>query len=76
MRDSQKLSTFLDGELTDAESGKLRKALLNDAQLRAELHQLSEADALARRDYSAMLELPVSAQLVSKIWQTPIAEKD
>ncbi|MFQ1701852.1 anti-sigma factor family protein [Loktanella agnita] len=75
MRNSKKLSAFLDGELTDAESRELRKALLNDAQLRAELDQLSEANALAGHEFSAMLELPVSAQLISKIRQTSIAEK-
>lgn len=75
MRNSKKLSAFLDGELTDAESRELRKALLNDAQLRAELDQLSEANALAGQEFSAMLELPVSAQLISKIRQTSIAEK-
>jgi hypothetical protein len=52
------------------------KALLIDPHLRAQLQQLCEANAVARSEFAAILDEPVSAGLVSTIWQTPIAAKD
>jgi hypothetical protein len=52
------------------------KALLIDPHLRAQLQQLCEANAVARSEFAAILDEPVSARLVSTIWQTPIAAKD
>ena len=54
----------------------LEKALLIDPHLRAHLQQLCEANAVARSEFAAILDEPVSAQLINTIWQTPIAAKD
>jgi anti-sigma factor RsiW len=75
-RNSEQLSAFLDGELTEAETEMFEKALLIDPHLRAQLQQLCEANAVARSEFAAILDEPVSARLVSTIWQTPIAAKD
>jgi anti-sigma factor RsiW len=75
-RNREQLSAFLDGELTEAETEMLEKALLIDPHLRAHLQQLCEANAVARSEFAAILDEPVSAQLINTIWQTPIAAKD
>lgn len=35
-----------------------------------------DPNAVARSEFAAILDEPVSARLVSTIWQTPIAAKD
>lgn len=72
--DCDRLSAFLDGELTDTEAKEIEHTLAVDTQLRAEFTQLVIADALARQEFAAMLEQPASAQLIDAIRRTPMAK--
>ncbi|WP_110577553.1 zf-HC2 domain-containing protein [Yoonia litorea] len=54
--DCDRLSAFLDGELTYTEAKKIEHALAADPQLCAQFTQLAAADALARQEFAAMLE--------------------
>lgn len=71
---SKCLSAFIDGELTGQEVAEIEDALAADPQLRSELTSLAKANAAAHSEFAAMLDAPVSSELVRSIWQTPIGE--
>ncbi|MEN0001760.1 MAG: anti-sigma factor [Pseudomonadota bacterium] len=71
--DREKLSGFLDGELTPAEMAQIEAALENDAQMQAELEQLIAADALAAQEYEAILREPVPLALAAAVRNAPVA---
>ncbi|QPM92180.1 anti-sigma factor family protein [Pseudooceanicola algae] len=67
----EKLSAFLDGELTEAERLEVEAALARDPALQAELETLMAADAGARDVFDAMLEDPVPLGLADAIRTAP-----
>lgn len=69
MRD--KLSAFLDGELTEAETRAVEDALANDPDLMAELDALMAVDVLAKNEFEAIAEEPVPFELAAAIRGMP-----
>ena len=65
--DSEKLSAFLDGELTDAETQAVEAALADDPSLQKELEVLIAADQLAMSAFEAELPLAQSPTVVAAI---------
>lgn len=60
-----KLSAFLDGELTEAEMRDIETALATDPALQAELDSLMAADTDARAAFDDMLADPVPFELAA-----------
>ncbi|MEM7615482.1 MAG: anti-sigma factor [Pseudomonadota bacterium] len=67
----EKLSAFLDGELSEAETHEIEEALTDDPVLQAQLEALMAVDAQALKEFDAMLEDPVPLGLVAAIKETP-----
>jgi len=67
----EKLSAFLDGELSDEETREIEQALATDPDLKATLEALMEADAMAQQEFAEMLEEPVPISLASAIQNAP-----
>ncbi|MEM1341555.1 MAG: zf-HC2 domain-containing protein, partial [Pseudomonadota bacterium] len=65
--DAQKLSAYLDGELSPEETHAVETALSQDAALQAELESLMAADDLARTEFGQMLEEPVPLSMAAAI---------
>ena len=68
-----KLSAFLDGELSQAEAREIEEALAENAALQAELEALMAADADAKDAFDAMLDEPVPFELAAAIREAPEA---
>ena len=68
---AEKLSAFLDGELSQKETQQIEAALSSDPALQAELEALMAADVLAQDEFDAMLSEPVPLDLVSAIQNVP-----
>lgn len=66
-----KLSAFLDGELSEAEAREIEAALARDPALQAALEQLRAADAGAREVFDEMLTDPVPLDLAAAIRNAP-----
>ncbi|MEM8630546.1 MAG: anti-sigma factor [Pseudomonadota bacterium] len=64
---SEKLSAYLDGELSADEAATIDAALASDPDLMRELESLLAADTLARDSFQAMVEEPVPLALASTI---------
>ncbi|MEO1748952.1 MAG: zf-HC2 domain-containing protein, partial [Pseudomonadota bacterium] len=73
--DREKLSGFLDGELSPEETREIERALQNDQSLAAELEQLMAADSLANREFEEMLSEPVPLGLAAAVRNAPLAPK-
>lgn len=69
--DAQKLSAYLDGELSPEETHAVETALSQDAALQAELESLMAADDLARAEFGQMLEEPVPLSMAAAIRSAP-----
>ena len=72
----EKLSAYLDGELSEAESAEIEARIESDAELRALLDKLAQADAMAVIGFDKLLDEPVPAQMAAAIRDavaTPIA---
>ncbi|WP_299407416.1 anti-sigma factor [uncultured Roseobacter sp.] len=67
----EKLSAFLDGELSETETRAMEKALENDAELQAELETLMAADRVAKDEFAAILGEPVPFELAKAIQDAP-----
>lgn len=67
----EKLSAFLDGEVTDAEARQIETALAQDPALRAELDSLMAATAGAQDVFHEMLDEPVPLALAAAIKTAP-----
>jgi anti-sigma factor RsiW len=70
-RYEDRLSAFLDGELSEAEAREIERALEADPALQAELEALMAADAMAREEFARMLDAPVPAALAAAIRDAP-----
>ena len=65
--DREKLSGYLDGELTPQETREIELALETDPALGAELEQLMAADHAVKQEFDAMLSDPVPLSLASAV---------
>lgn len=72
-RYAEKLSAFLDGELSSEETQEIEAALARDPSLQADLEALMAADELAKDAFAAELEAPVPAALTAAILQADTA---
>ncbi|MEL7343956.1 MAG: anti-sigma factor [Pseudomonadota bacterium] len=70
----EKLSAFLDGELSPRETAAIEEALAEDPALQAELERLMEADTLAQAAFQDMAEEPVPLAMAAAIKSAPVAE--
>ena len=66
-----KLSAFLDDELSDADAREIEEALSTDPKLQSALEELMAADVLAKEEFAAMLDEPVPFELASAIQNAP-----
>jgi anti-sigma factor RsiW len=69
-----KLSAYLDGELPAAEAASLGAQLETDAGLRAELDALMGANAVAKAEFGAMLDLPLPLSLARAMDRAPASQ--
>lgn len=75
MSDNQvKLSAFLDGELSEAETLEMEAALNSDPALQAELEALVSADAFAVEEFENIANEPVPIALAAAIQNAPESE--
>ncbi|MEM9433422.1 MAG: anti-sigma factor [Pseudomonadota bacterium] len=63
----EKLSAFLDGELSDEESRQIEAALTDDPRLQEQLEALMAVDAAVKDEFAAMLEEPVPLNLAASV---------
>ncbi|MEL6817112.1 MAG: anti-sigma factor [Pseudomonadota bacterium] len=70
--DREKLSGFLDGELSSEETREIELALESDPTLAAELEQLMAADSFAKQEFEEMLSEPVPLGLAAAVRNAPI----
>ena len=70
-RHQEKLSAFLDGELSEQDSREIEAALASDPSLQTELEALMAADVLAQEEFAAVLDEPVPLELARAIEETP-----
>lgn len=70
--DNEKLSAFLDGELSEAETHQIEDALASDPVLQQELELLIASDELAKDEFDAMLDEPVPFELAAAIQKAPV----
>jgi len=68
---SDKLSAFLDGELSEAEAREIEEALANDPALQAELEALMHVDVLVKAEAEGVLDEPVPLSLAAAIRNAP-----
>ncbi len=71
-RDHEKLSAFLDGELSPEETREIELALESSAEMREELESLMASDRAAQDEFAAMLDEPVPIELASKVENAPV----
>ncbi|MCV3270326.1 anti-sigma factor family protein [Roseobacter sinensis] len=71
MQDHERLSAFLDGELSEAEAREIEKELEGDPALLAEFEAIREADRLALEEFDTMLREPVPFDLAKAIQEAP-----
>ncbi|WP_425091475.1 anti-sigma factor family protein [Tropicimonas sp. S265A] len=69
----EKLSAFLDGELSRSEAQDIEDQLARDPQLQADLEALMAADAEAEKAFGEMLDDPVPFDLAAAIHSAPVA---
>lgn len=69
--DREKLSGFLDGELSADETRQVELALENDPSLAIELEQLMAAEKFAQQEFDAMLSEPVPLSLAATVRNAP-----
>ena len=70
---SEKLSAYIDGELTEAEAREIEEMVASDPALQAELDALMAADAAAMTEFEKMLEEPVPLEMAIAIKRAPEA---
>lgn len=70
-RYEEKLSAFLDGELSETEAREIEDAIARDPALQVELDALMAADVLAGEEFAAMQEEPVPLDLAAAIRSAP-----
>ncbi|MGH1416532.1 MAG: anti-sigma factor family protein [Pelagimonas sp.] len=68
---AEKLSAFLDGELSEAETREIEQALEADVSLQAELEELMAADDVAQEEFAQVLKEPVPFELAAAIHNAP-----
>lgn len=66
-----KLSAYLDGELSDADARQVEAALARDPQLKNTLDMLTTAEADILQAFDAQLEIPVPPSLENAIRSAP-----
>lgn len=64
---SEKLSAYIDGELTDQDAAELEAILVRDPEVQAELDALIAADSFAQEKFEAELDAPVPFALAQQI---------
>ncbi|WP_392342015.1 zf-HC2 domain-containing protein (plasmid) [Phaeobacter sp. BS52] len=69
---SEKLSAYLDGELSAEAAAEIEALLAQDAAVQAEFDALLEADVLAQSGFEAALRDPVPLSLAQSIRATPL----
>ncbi|AFO93529.1 anti-sigma factor (plasmid) [Phaeobacter inhibens] len=69
---SEKLSAYLDGELSAEAAAEIEALLAQDAAAQAEFDALLEADALAQSGFEAVLRDPVPLSLAQSIRAAPM----
>ncbi|MEM7720139.1 MAG: anti-sigma factor [Pseudomonadota bacterium] len=69
----EKLSAFLDGELSEADARAVEAALAEDPSLQAALEALMTADTAAQDAFDMMLNEPVPAALAATVRDAPEA---
>lgn len=69
---SEKLSAYLDGELSADAAAEIEALLAQDAATQAEFDALLEADALAQSGFDAVLRDPVPLSLAQSIRAAPM----
>lgn len=72
---SEKLSAYLDGELSAADAIDVEQRLASDPAAQAMLDDLMQADAAAADEFDTMLNDPVPLALVQQIKATPLKAK-
>jgi len=70
---SEKLSAFLDGELSEAEAKEVEDALAKDPNLARELETLMAADVVAKNEFAEIGNDPVPLGLAAAIRNAPDA---
>lgn len=73
-QDREKLSAFLDGQLSVADTEAIEQHLQSDPELQAELEALMDADQMARDEFDEMIRAPVPLDLARAIQDAPEAE--
>lgn len=68
----EKLSAFLDGELSEVEAAEIEAALAVDPDLVAELEALMVADGVAKEAFAEVLDDPVPMELAAAIQGAPV----
>lgn len=71
---SDKMSAYLDGELSDAETQEIEAWIETDPDAQAQFDRLIQADTLARDVFEAQLNDPVPFALAQSIKATPMPE--
>ncbi|MEO1140023.1 MAG: anti-sigma factor [Pseudomonadota bacterium] len=71
--ENEKLSAFLDGELSEAETREIEDALASDPALQKEMELLMASDTLAQDEFAEMLQEPVPFELAAAIQKAPDA---
>lgn len=69
----QKLSAYIDGELSPQDAEQIKDLLENDPSVAEIYRSIVDADARAREELDRMLELPVPAHLIHAIEAAPPA---
>ncbi|MEM6636084.1 MAG: anti-sigma factor [Pseudomonadota bacterium] len=69
----EKLSAFLDGELSEDEARDIERALASDPGLQEKLESLMAADTLAKNAFADMLTDQVPVELAAAIQDAPVS---
>lgn len=69
--DDNTLIAYLDGQLPEADCGRLENALKHDSHLQERLQALADSSELARRAFDPVLLEPVPPPLIAAIWRAP-----
>ncbi|MDJ0638266.1 MAG: anti-sigma factor [Paracoccaceae bacterium] len=73
MTNEEKLSAYLDGELSEADALAMEAAIAADPGLQEELEAIMMADAVAKEAFAEMVQEPVPAALAKAVKKAPMA---
>ncbi len=71
MSNEERISAYIDGELSAAERAEVERLLQDDADARSKLDRMLAANSYARDKYAATLETPVPLALAKAIMDAP-----